>query len=149
MLAGRGVFGAGGESMGVAQSSIVAVWFKGKELAFALGLNLSIARLGSVINAAVVPSLYESHGLGYALGLGCVLCAFSILCAFGIACIDKKSEEEEKALPVLRTLIEFGSKLFLSDLVHACRELEAYATALALAPTADVSLTLRSVPAIA
>ena len=34
------------------------------------------------------------------------------------------TKEEEKALPVLRTLIEFGSKLFLSDLVHACRELE-------------------------
>jgi CheY-like chemotaxis protein len=35
------------------------------------------------------------------------------------------TNEEEKALPVLRTLIEFGGKLFLSDLVHACRELEA------------------------
>lgn len=55
MLAGRVVFGMGGESMQVAQSSIISVWFKGKELAFALGLNLSVARLGSVINGIVVP----------------------------------------------------------------------------------------------
>lgn len=55
MIAGRVVFGMGGESMQVAQSSIISVWFKGKELAFALGLNLSIARLGSVINGIVVP----------------------------------------------------------------------------------------------
>jgi MFS family permease len=55
MLAGRVVFGMGGESMQVAQSSIISLWFKGKELAFALGLNLSIARLGSVINGVIVP----------------------------------------------------------------------------------------------
>lgn len=59
MLAGRVVFGMGGESMQVAQSSIISLWFKGKELAFALGLNLSIARLGSVINGFIVPSIYD------------------------------------------------------------------------------------------
>lgn len=93
MLAGRGIFGAGGESMSVAQSSIVSVWFKGKELAFALGLNLSVARLGSVINAAIVPAVYDKHGLGMALGVGCILCGFSVLCAIGIACVDKKAED--------------------------------------------------------
>ena len=46
MIAGRVIFGMGGECMGVAQSSIISVWFKGKELAFALGLNLSVGRLG-------------------------------------------------------------------------------------------------------
>lgn len=55
MIAGRVVFGLGGESMQVAQSSIISQWFKGKEMAFALGLNLSVARLGSVINGIIVP----------------------------------------------------------------------------------------------
>ena len=55
MLAGRVLFGLGGESMSVAQSAIVSQWFKGKELAMALGLNLSISRLGSVINGIVIP----------------------------------------------------------------------------------------------
>ena len=45
----------GGESMSVGQSAIVSKWFKGKELAFALGLNISVSRLGSVINGATVP----------------------------------------------------------------------------------------------
>lgn len=58
MLIGRVVFGLGGESMSVAQSAIVTVWFKGKELAMALGVNLSVSRLGSVINANTVPPLY-------------------------------------------------------------------------------------------
>ncbi|KAF9989010.1 hypothetical protein BGZ75_007920 [Mortierella antarctica] len=48
MLVGRAIFGIGGESCGVAQASITTMQFKGHELAFALGLNLCIARFGSV-----------------------------------------------------------------------------------------------------
>lgn len=55
MLVGRVIFGLGGESMSVAQSSIVSIWFKGKELAFALGVNISVSRLGSVMNSNTIP----------------------------------------------------------------------------------------------
>lgn len=55
-LLGRFVFGLGGECMTVAQSTIVSQWFKGKELAFAFGLNLSISRLGSTLNGLIEPS---------------------------------------------------------------------------------------------
>lgn len=47
MAAGRLIFGLGAESMIVAITTIVARWFKGKELSFAFGLNLTVARLGS------------------------------------------------------------------------------------------------------
>ncbi len=36
-LMGRGVFGLGGESLNVAALAMIAMWFKGKELAFAMG----------------------------------------------------------------------------------------------------------------
>ncbi|MDR3665702.1 MAG: MFS transporter [Ignavibacteriaceae bacterium] len=47
MASGRLIFGLGAESMIVAITTIIARWFKGKELSFAFGLNLSVARLGS------------------------------------------------------------------------------------------------------
>ena len=47
MALGRGVFGMGAESLIVAITAAVAKWFKGKELSFALGLNLMLARFGS------------------------------------------------------------------------------------------------------
>ena len=50
MLAGRVLFGIGSESMIVAQSSILAKWFKGKELAFAFGVALTISRLGTLFS---------------------------------------------------------------------------------------------------
>ena len=48
MIAGRTVLGLGGESMIVAVIAAIAKWFKGKELSFAFGINLLIARLASV-----------------------------------------------------------------------------------------------------
>jgi MFS family permease len=48
MIAGRTVLGLGAESMLVAVTTVLAKWFKGKELSFAFGINLTIARLASV-----------------------------------------------------------------------------------------------------
>jgi MFS family permease len=48
MIIGRTVLGLGGESMIVAVTTALAKWFKGKELSFAFGINLTIARLASV-----------------------------------------------------------------------------------------------------
>ncbi len=47
MAAGRLIFGLGAESLIVSVTTAIAKWFKGKELSFAFGLNLTIARLGS------------------------------------------------------------------------------------------------------
>lgn len=47
MLAGRFLLGIGAEPLIVAVTAALAKWFKGKELSFAFGINLSIARLGS------------------------------------------------------------------------------------------------------
>jgi MFS family permease len=48
MIAGRTVLGLGGESLVVAVTTALAKWFRGKELSFAFGINLTIARLASV-----------------------------------------------------------------------------------------------------
>jgi MFS family permease len=47
MAAGRLIFGLGAESLIVGVTTAIARWFKGKELSFAFGMNLTIARLGS------------------------------------------------------------------------------------------------------
>ena len=48
MLAARFLLGVGSEPLIVAITTALAKWFKGKELSFAFGVNLTIARLGSV-----------------------------------------------------------------------------------------------------
>jgi MFS family permease len=49
MASGRLLFGIGAESLIVSVTVALAKWFKGKELSFAFGVNLTIARLGSFL----------------------------------------------------------------------------------------------------
>jgi len=49
MATGRLIFGIGAESLIVSVTTAIAKWFKGKELSFAFGVNLTIARLGSFL----------------------------------------------------------------------------------------------------
>ena len=47
MASGRLIFGLGAESLIVAVTTATAKWFRGKELSFAFGINLMIARFGT------------------------------------------------------------------------------------------------------
>jgi len=49
MATGRLIFGMGAESLIVAVTTAIAKWFRGKELSFAFGINLMIARAGTLL----------------------------------------------------------------------------------------------------
>ncbi|KAL3899571.1 MAG: hypothetical protein SGCHY_001954 [Lobulomycetales sp.] len=63
-------------------------WFAGKELALALGINLAMARMGSVINDFVTPLLGVKLGVPWAIWIGTLSCILSLLCSSGLAFID-------------------------------------------------------------
>ncbi len=63
MMAGRFVLGVGSELFIVAVTTVVGRWFKGKEISFALAVNLFVARLGSWVadkSPEFAESLFES-----------------------------------------------------------------------------------------
>jgi MFS family permease len=73
MATGRLIFGLGAESLIVAVTTAIAKWFRGKELSFAFGVNLTIARLGSfaALNApSWAASAYESWQLPLLISVG-------------------------------------------------------------------------------
>ena len=49
MASGRFIFGMGAESLIVSVTTALAKWFRGKELSFAFGVNLLIARFGTML----------------------------------------------------------------------------------------------------
>jgi len=59
---GYAVFGVGVEVAGITTSKIIVKWFKGHELALAMGLQLAIARLGTAV--ALAPSLPIARAFG-------------------------------------------------------------------------------------
>ena len=62
-LLGRCTFGLGGESLNVSSLAMIALWFKGKELAFAMGIVICVSRLGSVTAFNTQGLLIDSAGV--------------------------------------------------------------------------------------
>lgn len=60
--AGCAMFGLGSEIAGVAVNRAIAKWFKGREIALAMGLQLALARLGTAVALIVVPRIVELEG---------------------------------------------------------------------------------------
>ena len=93
MLIGRLIFGLGGESLAVAQSRLVTEWFLGKEVGIAIGLNLSVARIGTVFNNNASPRIanmpeIDGGGVPGACWIGFGTCLFSLLCTLICIFID-------------------------------------------------------------
>ncbi len=60
--AGCALFGLGSEIAGVAVNRSIAKWFKGREIAFAMGLQLALARLGTAVALVTVPRIVNLNG---------------------------------------------------------------------------------------
>jgi MFS family permease len=83
MAAGRLIFGMGAESLNVAVTAALARWFRGKELSFAFGLNLTASRLGTfaALNSPTwARAAYASWRIPFLIALG-----FTSMCVVGSA----------------------------------------------------------------
>jgi MFS family permease len=81
MAAGRLIFGMGAESLNVAATTALARWFRGKELSFAFGLNLTASRLGTftALNSPTwARAAYANWRTPFLIAL-----AFTALCVVG------------------------------------------------------------------
>jgi MFS family permease len=117
MIAGRAVLGLGGESLVVAATTVIAKWFKGKELSFAFGIKITIARLASVASdnsPTWASKAFYPHGplaapswrgpLLIAVGAG----ALAVLCSGVYWMLEKRAERiYPSALPTLQTSRKF------------------------------------------
>lgn len=59
---GCALFGLGSEIAGVAVNRSISKWFKGKEIALAMGLQLALARLGTAVALVSVPRMVALDG---------------------------------------------------------------------------------------
>jgi MFS family permease len=90
---GRFIFGAGSEPLIVAQSAILARWFKGKELALAFGISLTVSRLGTLFTFNT-GELIASHfgNYRYALFAAVLFCAVSLAANVVYIILDRRGE---------------------------------------------------------
>ncbi|KAF9191378.1 hypothetical protein BGZ49_003561 [Haplosporangium sp. Z 27] len=90
MVLGRLVFGIGGECLEVAQAKITTDWFKARWLGFALGLNLSFARIATAMNDNISPTIATSNGgVVAASWTGFAVCVISLVCGIVLSHLDR------------------------------------------------------------
>ncbi len=120
MAAGRLVFGLGAESLIVAVTTAIAKWFRGKELSFAFGVNLTIARLGSfaALNApSWAAPAYENWRWPLLISVG--FATFCITGALAYWMLERRAEdrydlgEAETEKVVWGDLFKFGASYWL------------------------------------
>ncbi len=123
MSLGFFVFGLGAETSIVVLSKVIVKWFKGKELALALGLNLAIGRLGAALAFTLSPRLiYPEWTTAIWFGvllLWLGLLAFMIYMIFDIrldrqADIDIKDPEDEFRWKDLKDLVTNRSVIYIT-----------------------------------
>ncbi|MBP1639765.1 MAG: major facilitator superfamily 1 [Bacteroidetes bacterium] len=100
LMAGLGfaIFGVGCEMFGITANKAVVRWFKGKEMALAIGLNTSTGRIGTALAMFTPLPLYNlTKSVSTPVLLSLVLLGLGLLvfCLFNI--FDKRLDREEAA----------------------------------------------------
>ena len=91
---GFAIFGVGVEMAGITVSKTIVKWFKGKELALAMGLEMAIARLGVFAVFQLSPIFAKEGGVSNSLFFGVLFLIVGFLTFLIYTFMDKKLDKE-------------------------------------------------------
>ena len=94
---GYALFAIGAETAGITVTKIIVRWFKGKELALAMGLQLSVARIGMAFALSLVlpfAKLFTPPSVSAPLLLGVILILIGFAVFFIYTFMEKELEKE-------------------------------------------------------
>ncbi len=91
---GFSVFGVGIEMAGITVSKTIVKWFKGKELALAMGLEMAIARLGVFAVFRLTPIFAENGGPSNSVFWGLLFLCIGFLTFFIYTFMDRKFDRQ-------------------------------------------------------
>ncbi len=91
---GYALFGVGCEYAGITVSKSIAKWFKGKEMALAMGMQVAIARIGSFVPLAFGAKLASTYDVPTTLLLVVICLIVGLVAFFYYNLMDKKLETQ-------------------------------------------------------
>ena len=91
---GFATFGVGVEVAGITVSKIIVKWFKGKELALAMGLEMATARIGTALALSTsVPLAIALHGVSKPILVCLIMLCIGMIAFFIYTFMDKKLDK--------------------------------------------------------
>lgn len=97
---GFAIFGVGVEMAGITVSKTIVKWFKGKEMALAMGLEMAIARLGVFAVFRLSPVFAENGGPSNSVFMGMTFLMIGFIMFFIYTFMDRKLDKQENASEV-------------------------------------------------
>jgi len=91
---GYAMFGVGVEYAGITVSKALVKWFKGKEMALAMGMQVAIARLGSFVPLAFGAYIANSKGVPFWILIGVSMLVIGLISFFYYNFMDKKLDTQ-------------------------------------------------------
>lgn len=93
---GYALFGVGIEIAGITVSKIIVKWFKGKEMALAMGLEMACARIGTGLAIGITPLISRAFGnsISMPIFIGLILLCIGLLSFIVFVVMDKKRDTE-------------------------------------------------------
>lgn len=112
------IFGCGCEMAGTTVSKSLAKWFKGKEMALAMGLEMAIARLGVFAVMWIAPIIAEDFNMTVSAPIGfCTILLLIGLINYGVfSVMDTKFDNQLKKAGELSEEKSADEEFHLSDL---------------------------------
>jgi len=110
---GFAIFGIGTEAAGITVTKAVVRWFKNKEMALAMGLQISVARLGTALALAISIPLAKKFTVSTPILLALIFMLIGLLAFLLFIYMDVKLDKSEKNANIV-TEEEFRIK----DIVH-------------------------------
>jgi MFS family permease len=93
---GFGIFGVGCEMFGIAANKAVVRWFRGKEMALAIGLNTSTGRIGTALAMFTPLPLYNlTKDVSTPVVVAMLLLCIGLLVYIFFSVLDKRLDQEE------------------------------------------------------
>lgn len=111
---GFAIFGVGVEMAGITVSKTIVKWFKGKELALAMGLEMAIARLGVFAVFRLSPIFAESGGVSSSVLWGVGFLMVGLLTFLVYTIMDLKLDRQMGA--AADALVEPEDEFKISDI---------------------------------
>ncbi len=92
---GFAIFGVGTEAIGITISKAVVRWFKGKEMALAMGMQMSIARLGTALALLISIPLAKSFSVTAPILFALIVMLIGVASFIAFSLLDIKLDKSE------------------------------------------------------
>jgi len=96
VIAGLGyaIFGIGVETAGITVSKIIVKWFKGREMALAMGLEMACARLGTFAALAFGPFIAKNFSISTPILIGVIMLCIGLISFIIYISMDVRLEKQ-------------------------------------------------------